>query len=139
MTFALDADALNAFLQDDFWQVKDTLKIEEVTDEGVIVRLKPTEENLRPGGTVSGPTMFMLADCAVYFAILSRIGMKPLTVTTNASIDYMRKPAANADLLCHVRLLKIGRVLAVGDCLIYSDGVTDPVATARMTYSIPPA
>lgn len=138
MSYALTATELNQFLQDTFWQVKDTLTVEQVTDEGVIVRLSPQDVHLRPGGTVSGPTMFMLADCAIYFAILSRIGMKPLTVTTNSTIDYLRKPAANADLTCHVRLLKIGRVLAVGDCLIYSDGVDDPVASARMTYSIPP-
>ena len=70
---------------------------------------------LRPGGTVSGPTMFELADLAMYAAVLSRIGPVALTVTTGANIDFMRKPAAGRDLLAECRLLKLGSVLAVGD------------------------
>ena len=96
------------------------------------------EEHLRPGGTVSGPTMFSLADVGVYLAILARIGPKALAVTTNCSIDFMRKPAAGVDLLCDTVLLKLGRVLAVGDCRIYSEGDDRPVARASLTYSIPP-
>jgi uncharacterized protein (TIGR00369 family) len=94
--------------------------------------------NLRPGGTVSGPSMFALADLAVYFAILRRIGPVALAVTTNASIDFMRKPVADRDLLGAARLLKLGRVLAVADVLIRSEGSDAVVARASMTYSIPP-
>ena len=82
--------------------------------------------------------MFGLADVSVYLAILSRIGPKALSVTTNCSIDFMRKPAARTDLLCDTRLLKLGRALAVGDCLIRSEGDDRPVARASLTYSIPP-
>jgi acyl-coenzyme A thioesterase PaaI-like protein len=82
--------------------------------------------------------MFSLADVGVYLAILTRIGPVALAVTTNCSMDFMRKPAARTDLSCDVRLLKLGRVLAVGDCLIRSVGSEDPVARASMTYSIPP-
>ncbi len=108
------------------------------TRTGLTVRLRVAERHLRPGGTVSGPSMFALADVAVYLAILSRIGPVALAVTTNCSIDFMRKPAARTDLICDVRLLKLGRVLAVGDCLLRSDGDDRPVARASMTYSIPP-
>ena len=83
--------------------------------------------------------MFGLADVSVYLAILAMIGPKSLAVTTNCSIDFMRKPQAAADLICECRLLKLGRVLAVGDCLIYSHGVASPVARAALNYSIPPA
>jgi uncharacterized protein (TIGR00369 family) len=101
-------------------------------------RMFIAERHLRPGGTVSGPSMFALADVSVYLAILAMIGPKALAVTTNSSIDFMRKPVARTDLLCDCRVLKLGRVLAVGDCLIYSDGTEKPVARASMTYSIPP-
>ena len=82
--------------------------------------------------------MFALADVTIYLAILARIGEVALAVTTNASIDFMRKPEAGRDLLAECRILKLGRVLAVGDVLIRSDGNDAPVARCSMTYSIPP-
>ena len=82
--------------------------------------------------------MFMLADVAIYLAILARLGPVALAVTTNCAMDFMRKPAAGVDLICEARLLKLGRVLAVGDAMIYSVGQAAPVARASMTYSIPP-
>jgi len=138
MSLVMDKPALDAFLVEAFPQVKDDFVVEEVTEMGITMRLKVTEKHLRPGGTVSGPSMFGLADVAVYLAILAMIGPKALAVTTNCSIDFMRKPAANTDLICVCRLLKLGRVLAVGECLLFSEGVEQPVARASMTYSIPP-
>ena len=89
----------------------------------------------RPGGTVSGPSMFALVDCAFYALVLSRIGDQALAVTTNVSINFMRKPPLQ-DLLCRTRLLKHGRQLCVGDALVYAD--QQVVAQASLTYSIPP-
>ena len=129
---------LAAFLLREFRQVKDDFAIERLTDDGVVVRLKVAERHLRPGGTVSGPSIFALADVAIYLAILARIGPVALAVTTNGGIDFLRKPAAGTDLIGEGRLLKLGRVLAVGDVLIRSDGMAEPVARANMTYSIPP-
>ncbi len=129
---------LAAFLLREFPQVKDDFAIERLTDDGVVVRLKVAERHLRPGGTVSGPSIFALADVAIYLAILARIGPVALAVTTNGGIDFLRKPTAGTDLIGEGRLLKLGRVLAVGDVLIRSDGMAEPVARANMTYSIPP-
>ena len=137
MEIVMDKSALTAFLNAEFPQVKDDFAVESVTPDGVVMRQIVRERHLRPGGTVSGPTMFGLADVAIYLAILSRIGPVALAVTTNCAIDFMRKPAANADLIAHARLLKLGRVLAVGDVLIRSEGQTEPVARASLTYSIP--
>ena len=137
MEIVMDKSALTAFLNAEFPQVKDDFAVEDVTPDGVVMRQIVRERHLRPGGTVSGPTMFGLADVAIYLAILSRIGPVALAVTTNCAIDFMRKPAANADLIAHARLLKLGRVLAVGDVLIRSEGQTEPVARASLTYSIP--
>ncbi len=102
------------------------------------MRLKVGARHLRPGGTVSGPAIFALADVGVYLAVLSMIGPQALAVTTNCSLDFMRKPAAGVDLIADIRLLKLGRVLAVGDALIRSDGADVPAARASLTYSIPP-
>jgi len=133
----MDADALQAFLIEVFPQVHADFQILEVTPTGVRVKLATAERHLRPGGTISGPTMFALADVGMYLAILSRIGPEALAVTTNCSIDFMRKPAAGVDLICEAVLHKMGRVLAVGDCMIYSEGLDVSVARASLTYSMP--
>ena len=137
-TVKMNGPELMDFLETVFPQVKDDFEVEEVADMRVRVRLKVADRHLRPGGTVSGPSMFALADCSVYMAVLAMIGPQALAVTTNCSMDFMRKPAAETDLVADCRLLKLGRVLAVGDVLIYSDGMAEPVARASMTYSIPP-
>lgn len=135
----MDLETLGRFLVTAFPQVVDDFRIEQVTAQGVRVRLITAERHLRPGGTISGPAMFALADVGMYLAVLSRIGPQALAVTTNCSIDFMRKPVAGADLICDARLLKLGRVLAVGDALLYSEGDERVVARAGLTYSIPPS
>ena len=134
----MDATELAAFLDEVFPQVEGAFSIERLEEDELQVRLNVKEHHLRPGGTVSGPSIFALADCAVYMALLAHIGREALAVTTSASIDFMRKPAAGRDLIATCRLLKVGRVLAVGDVLICSDGEDRVVARASMTYSIPP-
>lgn len=129
---------LQDYLSEVFPQVKDDFVIEDLTDDLTRVRMIISDKHLRPGGTVSGPTMFTLADCTMYIAVLARVGREALAVTTNCSIDFMRKPTANTDLIAECRIYKMGRVLAVGDALIYSIGMSAPVARASLTYSIPP-
>jgi uncharacterized protein (TIGR00369 family) len=138
MDVKMTADELTEFLAREFPQVATDFMIEEVGARRIRVRLVVGERHLRPGGTVSGPSIFALADVAVYLALLAMIGPEALAVTTNSSIDFMRKPAAGVDLIAECRLLKVGRVLAIGDVLIYSEGAAEPVARANLTYSIPP-
>ncbi|MFC3085351.1 PaaI family thioesterase [Tabrizicola soli] len=138
MELRLDTAGLSGFLEREFGQVAQDFAVERVGPEGLLLRLKVAERHLRPGGTVSGPSIFALADVAMYLAILSRIGPVALAVTTNSSIDFMRKPVAGRDLLGEARLLKLGRSLAVGDVLVRSEGQAEPVARASLTYSIPP-
>ena len=95
-----------------------------------------TKEHLRPGATVSGATMFLLADVTFYLATLSIIGPKSLTVTTNCSINFLRKQNEK-NLTSKARILKLGKTLSVGDVLIYSEDIDEPVAHASFTYSIP--
>lgn len=139
MTLKMDIPDLQAFMVQAFAQVAADFRIETLADEGLTVRMMIADQHLRPGGTVSGPSMFALADVAIYLAVLSRIGPVALAVTTNCSIDFLRKPAAGRDLLAEARLLKLGRSLAVGDVLIRSEGAPDLVARAGLTYSIPPS
>ncbi len=138
MPLKMTAPELATFLDKEFPQVNGDFTIETLTETCLIVRMHVQDRHLRPGGTVSGPAMFALADVAIYIATLAQIGPEALAVTTNASIDFLRKPAAGTDLLAEARLLKTGRVLVVGDPLIRSDGMAAPVARANLTYSIPP-
>ena len=128
---------LHDLMQREFPQMADHFDVEEVREDGAVVRMFVTDDHLRPGGTVSGPTMFSLADCAFYMAVLAMIGPEALTVTTNCSIDFMRTPEPG-DLIGEARILKLGKALVVGDVLIHSIHNDKPVARASLTYSIPP-
>ncbi|MDR9393500.1 MAG: PaaI family thioesterase [Roseovarius sp.] len=138
MSLEMTAEELTAFLDREFPQVAGEFTIEDLDEMRIRTRLRVGDAHLRPGGTVSGPSIFALADVTVYLAILAMIGPRALAVTTNCSIDFMRKPAARTDLIAECRLLKLGRVLAVGEVLIFSENGADPVARASLTYSIPP-
>ena len=111
--------------------------IEDAWHGGCRVRRAFSEKSLRPGGTISGPTMMGLTDFAMYVAILASIGPVPLAVTTSLNINFLRKPEQR-DLVAEARLIKLGKRLAVGEVEIYSDGGDEMVAHATATYSIPP-
>ena len=125
-----------AFLLTEFPQ--NHCSVEAVGGAGATVRQHVGHDQLRPGGTVSGPAMMALADVALYVAILGEIGIVPLAVTTNLSINFLRKPAAQRNIVAVCRLIKLGKTLAVGEVSICSEGSTDVVAHAVATYSIPP-
>jgi len=112
------------------------LSLERVHYADVRVRRAYHEDHLRPGGTISGPTMMELADFAMYVAVFSAVGPQPLAVTTNLTINFLRKPAAG-DLIADAKLMKVGKRLAVGEVKIYSEGEAEPVAHVTSTYSIP--
>ena len=125
-----------AFLAKEFPQSK--CIVEEVGNQSATIRHKIGFEELRPGNTVSGPVLMTVADVALYVAILGEIGLIQLTVTTNLSINFLRKPAADKDIVGICKLIKVGRTLAVGEVSIYSEGDEHVVAHAVGTYSIPP-
>jgi uncharacterized protein (TIGR00369 family) len=95
-------------------------------------------DELRPGGTVSGPVLMAVADVALYVAVLATIGIVPLTVTTSLTINFLRKPSPDRDIVGECKLIKVGRTLAVGEVALYSQGEDAMVAHAVGTYSIPP-
>lgn len=140
LTPIMDRDALNRFLETDFPQIHTDGKVFDVTEVGpgtVVMRLDPNERHLRPGGTVSGPTLFALADVAAYCVVLAHIGPVALAVTTSLNINFLRKPEPGP-LSCTCRLLKLGKRLAVIDASIFGADADDLVAHATATYSIPP-
>ncbi|GAA6181916.1 PaaI family thioesterase [Shimia sp. NS0008-38b] len=138
MQAVMSKEEMIKWLQDVFPQVKDDFVVEHIDGVNTVMRMKIADRHLRPGGTVSGPSMFALADVSAYVATMACIGKEALTVTTNCSIDFMRKPLAGRDLVARTTLLKLGRSLSVSSVLIYSEGQDAPVARANMTYAIPP-
>lgn len=113
------------------------LELTALNTTGAEMRAKYSDEFLRPGGTIAGPVMMGLADAAAYAAILSRIGPVELAVTTNLTINFLRKPSPG-DVVAHARLLKLGKRLAVVEVHLYFEDQNYPVAHATTTYSIPP-
>lgn len=134
----MTAQELESFLRSQFPEMTEgSFRVERAEDEMVEVRMVYHERHLRPGGTISGPSLMTLADTAMYMAVLARIGPVALAVTTNLNINFLRKPAPN-DVIGQARLLKLGKRLAVGEVTLYSEGEAEPVAHATLTYSIPP-
>jgi len=133
----LSADQLSAFLAREFPQIGQTYAVEAVGPMTARMRLLTGETHLRPGGTISGPSMFGLADVALYAAILANIGPVALAVTTNLNINFLRRPEPE-DLIGEARLMKLGKRLAVGEVAISMAKGGDLVAHAVGTYSIPP-
>jgi uncharacterized protein (TIGR00369 family) len=131
---------LEAFLEREFPEMYANGRIWHVlalSHHGARLRMDYHPSQLRPGGTISGPAMMTLADFALYAAVLGAIGPVGLAVTTNLSINFLRKPEPRA-LLADCRLLKVGKRLAVGEVTIWSEGSDEPVAHVTGTYSIPP-
>mgnify|MGYP005747742367 FL=1 len=118
--------------------VSRNFEIIEISEQGSHVKLNVTFKHLRPGNTVSGPSIFYLVDCSAYMAVCANLGKEALAVTTNCSIDFMRKPSGDTDLIAICELLKVGKSLVVADSKVYSEGFEKPVARATITYSIPP-
>src|SRR5256886_7045808 len=140
MPVMMTVEELERFLRAEFPQVfhpTSGLGIEAVWERGCRVRQAFRQRSVRPGGTISGPTMMAVADFAMYVAVLAAIGPVPLAVTINLNINFLRK-AAPRDLLAEAWLLKLGKLLATGELTICSQGETEPVAHVTSTYSIPP-
>ncbi len=130
---------LEAFLESDFPEIGSLgVRVEQVDDRSITVRLPANAGNLRPGGTISGPAMMTLVDVGMYLLLLAQIGPVALAVTTSLNIDFLRKPPLG-DLLGEGELLKLGKRIAVGDFRIRGAGGGPVVARASVTYSIPPA
>lgn len=136
----LDARRIEELIDARFPQVHSggrNLLIEDVGPSSARVRLKADPRNTRPGGTISGMAMFALADFSVYVAIIGRLGEPGLdAVTTNLNINFLTKPEAR-DMTASVKLLRLGRRLAVGEVELYSEGVPDLVAHAIASYALP--
>lgn len=136
----MTAAEVEAFLDREFPQIHyggRSYLVESLGLRRCVLRMTYHERHLRPGGTIAGPAMFALADLALYVAVLASIGPIGLAVTTNLTINFLRKPARR-DMLADCRLIKLGQRLAVGEVLLRSDGDEELVAHVTGTYSIPP-
>ncbi|MBI1262409.1 MAG: phenylacetic acid degradation protein [Rhizobiales bacterium] len=131
---------LQSFMDQAFPQMKDRdgqMVIDALGPMTATVQMGFAAHNLRPGGTLSGPSMMGLADYAMYAVLLAHIGPVALAVTTNLNINFLQKPGPST-LYGEARLLKLGRRLAVGEVSLLQEGVDGPVAHVTLTYSIPP-
>ena len=140
-TAKMSVKDLEAFLLAEFPQafLSGDISIESADGTTCLLRQRYSDQMLRPGGTVSGPTLMALADCAMFVVLLSAIGPVGLAVTVNLSINFLRKGAPGQDVLAAARLLKLGKRLAVGEVSLLSGTLPDPIAHATSTYSIPVA
>lgn len=131
----MTAAAIEDFLDEIFPQRTGT--IEGVDDMRATMSLAIEDEHLRPGASVSGPTLMGLADVCLYVAILAQIGPEPMAVTSDLHCRFLRRPRGDRDVIANARILKLGRRLAVGEVQLFSDGDERPVALVTATYALP--
>jgi uncharacterized protein (TIGR00369 family) len=133
---AIEVSRFNEIIQEGLPVAADAgIYLKQFTDEYAEVVLPFHENSLRPGGTISGPHMMLVADLCMFAVVLAAIGEVKLAVTTNLNINFLRKPGTS-DLIGRGKMLKLGKRLAVIDVSIESEG--ELVAHATGTYSIPP-
>ena len=144
MDILLEKKELEEYLEQEFPQIKhlgDFYTLERVEEGLITMRFEAEPKiHIRPGGTISGPAMFALADYAAYAVVLAHVGRKALSVTTNLNINFMRRPEPPT-LVAEARLMKLGKRLAVVEVGIYkpNDSSNKEIIThATATYSISP-
>jgi uncharacterized protein (TIGR00369 family) len=134
----MSADELDRLIYALFPDLEEgTYQVEGMASMSARVRMRYHSRHLRPGGTISGASLMSLSDLVMYITVLGMIGPEAMAVTTNLNINFLRK-APQSDVIAECKLLKLGKRLAVGDVKIYSEGFSEPVAHASVTYSIPP-
>lgn len=132
----MNLEAVRQFLSEEFPQSR--VHVDAVSHRRAVARQHAGHEHLRPGGTVSGPSLMTLADITMYVAILATLGPVALAVTTNLTANFLRKPVAHADIIAEAHLMKVGKRLIVGEVNLFSEGDDDLVAHVVATYSVPP-
>ncbi len=133
----MDKQAITQFLATEFPHYT-KMRIDDVGVDGTAtIRHKIGRQELRPGGTVAGPVLMQMADVVIYVAILGKLGMIPLAVTTSLNMNFLRKPSADRDLIAECELIKVGRTLVVGEVNLFSEGDTQAVAHCVATYALP--
>ena len=139
MKLQFSISELSSQLDEVFPQVVNSYRIVDLQQGYARVIQNITQENLRPGGTVSGPTIFSLVDIGMYILLLAHIGKEPLAVTTNCSIDFLKKPTMDEELFADCNLLKLGKTLVVGEVLVKSSEKEALLARSSITYYRPKA
>ena len=139
MKLQFSISELSSYLDEVFPQVVNRYRIVDLKQGYARVTQNITQENLRPGGTVSGPTIFSLVDIGMYVLLLAHIGKEPLAVTTNCSIDFLKKPTIDEELVADCNLLKLGKTLVFGEVLVKSSEKEALLARSSITYYRPKA
>lgn len=133
----LDADGIRRFLDEHFPQALDfPVAVREIGARHLTLELEPRESFLRPGATISGPTLMTLVDTAAFFLLLAKLGPVAQAVTTSLHIDFLKRPKLG-HFLAVAELMKLGRTLAVVRVVVYPLGDEEAVAQASVTYSLP--
>ena len=138
MSGTLTPEEVNAFVADVYpSSYADGTRCVELGDGMAVVRWPFDQSTLRPGGYISGPRMFGLADSALWFATFTVIGLEAMAVTIEMSIRFLR-PAQSGDLLARANLNSVSTRRLVGTVELWVDGAPDRlVAVAQGSYARP--
>jgi uncharacterized protein (TIGR00369 family) len=130
----ITAEDINRFMREMFGTDADP--VEDAGDGWAVARMIEGSEHIRPGGIISGPSVFALADGALAYACYTKIGLEPMALTSEMSIRYLR-PAIGSQLRARAEVLSVGRRNVVGSVVLWTDSPERPVAVAQGTYVRP--
>ena len=131
----LDPQAINDFVVS-VYPGTQRFPCQKVTDEYVEVRWHYSEQGLRPGGFISGPTLFTLADVALWYLSFTVVGLQEMAVTANLNIDFLR-PALGGDVVARAHLLRAGKRKINGRVEMWVDNCPEKhVAHATGSYML---
>ena len=136
MTAPLDVPSINQMVAEQFPGTGN--RCVEIGGDYALAAYDVAADDIRPGGFVSGPAQFALADCALWFlAFVGLDRIEPMALTSELSIRFLR-PAVGERILCRATLEAVSRRSVVGTAHVWVDGAPDKVtATAQGTYAIP--
>ena len=136
MTSQLDIAEINAMVADQFPGTRN--RCVELGPDYAVAAYEVTPDDIRPGGFVSGPCQFAIADCALWFlAFVGLDRIEPMALTSELSIRFLR-PAVGQRLICRADLEAVSRRSVVGTAHVWVDGNPDKVTAAvQGTYAVP--
>jgi uncharacterized protein (TIGR00369 family) len=137
MASKITAEQANAFLEQAFSGGGKWAKVTQMGEGTATMELEVKPYHLRPGGFISGPTQMSLADSVVYMALMTRIGIVPMAVTSNLNINFLR-PCLGEVVVASAEVMKLGRSLAIVEVDVRGKGMEKPASHAVVTYAIPP-
>lgn len=109
--------------------------VEELTEDGAVVRLPWHERIARDGGLVTGQALMSFADAAMVVVISSAIGGFQRMATIDMTTSFLA-PAFNSDIIARGKVLRRGKRMVYGRIDLETADTGEQVALIQTTWTL---